>query len=91
LPCCGKTVCYVFVQNIKEQLKDQKFRCIACNKEETMPNNEFLVNNVVKNLVNNVKLLAKQPKEISRGEQAEKLITLVKTLYKINTTKHKKT
>jgi len=67
LPCCGKTICFVCDQLTENQIKHNKYKCIACNKEETIPCNGFLVNNVV------VKLLAKQPKEISSGNEAEKL------------------
>ena len=39
LPCCGKTLCYTCIQSIEKQLKNNKFKCIACNKEDTIPNN----------------------------------------------------
>ena len=67
LPCCGKTICYSCVESIEKQVKNNRFKCIACKKEKKMPNNGFLVNSVA------VKLLATQPKEISRGQEAEKL------------------
>ena len=72
LPCCEKTICYKCVQKTDKQVKNNKFRCILCNKEELLPNNGFMVNQLA------VKFLAKKPKEISRGKEAERL---KKTLY----------
>ena len=67
LPCCGKTLCYTCIQSIEKQLKNNKFKCIACNKEDTIPNNGFQINNAI------VKFISKKPKEISRGIEVDKL------------------
>jgi hypothetical protein len=67
LPCCGKTVCNECVKLTESQLKRNKFKCIACSKDYIMPVNGLQVNQLV------VKLLAKEPKEISRGQEADKL------------------
>ena len=74
LPCCGKTICYKCVKLNEQESKENKFKCIACNEYETMPNNGFQINSIV------VKLIAKQPKEISRGHEAEKLKQNVRDL-----------
>jgi hypothetical protein len=37
LPCCDKTICSTCVKLIQKQLKDNKFKCIACNKVDIMP------------------------------------------------------
>ena len=67
LPCCGKTICNTCVTLIEKQVKENKFICIACKEEDTMPKNGFQINRTV------VKLIEKQPKEISRGQEADKL------------------
>jgi len=67
LPCCDKTICYNCVQTIEIQSKNNQYTCIACKKEEKMPNKGFGVNNIVS------KLITRRPKEISRGQEAEKL------------------
>jgi len=67
LPCCGKTICFKCVQQTERQIKDNKLKCIVCNKEEMIPVNGFQINRAL------VKLIAKKPKEISRGHEAEKL------------------
>ena len=67
LPCCQKTMCYKCVQLIENQAKNNKYKCISCNKEAIIPDDGFIVNNAV------VKLIAKKPTEIPRGPEAEKL------------------
>ena len=67
LPCCAKTICDTCAHQIQRQIKENKFKCSVCSKDSLMPINGFLVNNVV------VKLITKQLKEISRGQEAEKL------------------
>jgi hypothetical protein len=67
LPCCGKTICYTCVQLTKKQVKNNEFKCIVCNKDETIPKNGFQVDRTA------ARLIAKKPKEISRGQEAEKL------------------
>ena len=67
LPCCGKTICYKCVMLAERLTKDNKLKCMVCSKEETMPLNGFQINRAL------VKLIAKKPKEISRGQEAEKL------------------
>jgi len=66
LPCCHKTICFKCVHLTEQKIKNNKYNCIACNKEETMPDG-FIVNQLA------VKLIAKKPKEISRGNEVEKL------------------
>jgi len=67
LPCCGKTICNTCLQLTEEQVNNNKFKCIACNKDETKPYNGFQVNQLA------VNFLRKRPKEISRGLEADKL------------------
>jgi len=67
LHCCGKTICNTCVELIEKQIKNNKYKCIACSEIDTMPKNGFQVNRAV------AKLIEKQPKEISRGPEAEKL------------------
>ena len=66
LPCCNKTICNTCVHLIEKQTKDNIYKCIACNKYEAMPSKRFQVNTLA------VKLLEKQPKEVSRGPEADK-------------------
>ena len=67
LLCCQKTMCYKCVQLIENQAKNNKYKCISCKKEATIPDDGYMVNNVV------AKLIAKKPTEIPRGPEAEKL------------------
>jgi hypothetical protein len=67
LSCCGKTACNTCVMQIENQLKNNKYKCIACSELDTMPKNGFNVNHAV------AKLIEKQPKEIPRGLEAENL------------------
>ena len=67
LPCCEKTICYKCIQTIQNSVKDSKFKCISCGEEDSMPKKGFLVNKVIS------KLIEKQPKEVHRGDEAEKL------------------
>ena len=67
LLCCQKTMCYKCVQLIENQAKNNKYKCISCNKEATIPDDGFMLNKTL------VKLIAKKPTEIPRGSEAEKL------------------
>ena len=67
LPCCDKIICYKCVQSIEDQSKNNTYKCIACNKYEIMPSKGFQVNPLV------LKLMEKQPKEVSRGSEANKM------------------
>ena len=68
LPCCGKTICHKCVQSIEKEIKDNRFKCGLCTKSVAMPDNGLLVNEVANQLI------AKQPKEVYRGEETQKLI-----------------
>jgi hypothetical protein len=78
LPCCEKTICYKCVQITQSKVKDNIFKCIACNQDEKIPSNGFIVNRAV------VRLIAKQPKEISRGQEAEKLKQNIREVENLN-------
>jgi hypothetical protein len=78
LPCCEKTICYKCVQLTQSKVKDNNFKCIACNQDEKIPSNGFIVNRAV------VRLIAKQPKEISRGQEAEKLKENIREVENLN-------
>ena len=67
LPCWGGTICYECVEKIEKQARNNKFKCIACKLEETIPVNGFIVNNVA------VKLITREANEILRGPEAENL------------------
>jgi len=67
LHCCGKTICNTCIRQIENQVQNNNYKCIACNDIDTIPKNGFQVNLAV------AKLISKQPKEISRGPEAEKL------------------
>ena len=67
LLCCQKTICFKCVQLIERQAKNNKYKCISCNKESTIPEDGFIVNNAL------AKLISKKPTEIPRGPEAEKL------------------
>ena len=67
LPCCGKTICHNCVQSIQKALKFNKFKCILCQKESSMPDGGFLVNELAEQLI------SKQTKELYRGAEAESL------------------
>lgn len=71
LPCCNKTICYICVNSIEREAKHAKYKCIVCQIECEMPKKGFPVNELVD------KLIAKQPKEVSRGEEAERLKQLL--------------
>jgi hypothetical protein len=43
LPCCDKTICNTCVQLIEKQSKN-KFKCIVCKENETIPKNGFKIN-----------------------------------------------
>ena len=67
LPCCGKTICCKCVQLIEKKSKNNKFKCIVCNEEKTLPKIGFQVDRTA------ARLIELQPKEILRGPEAEKL------------------
>ena len=74
LPCCEKTICGKCVEIVQKNIKNNKFKCISCNEEDTMPRKGFLVNKQI------AKLIEKQPKDIHRGDEAEKLKSNIKSL-----------
>ena len=65
LPCCGKTMCSTCIQHIENKIQDEIFKCISCNKVDTLPNNGFQINFPI------ARLIEKQSKEISTGIQAK--------------------
>ena len=77
LPCCQKTVCYNCVQLTHKQLRRRKnkFKCVVCGKDETMPKNEFKVNKEIVELF--LKNAHENPLDVSsfrlRGPEASKL------------------
>ena len=66
-PCCGTTICNTCIQLTLKQAKDKNYKCIVCNEVDTVPKSGFKVNRTT------AKLLEKQPKEISRGAEVDKL------------------
>jgi type I site-specific restriction endonuclease len=51
----------------KQSKMKNNYTCIACNKQEPMPNKGFAINNQI------AKLITRKPKEIPKGPEAEKL------------------
>ncbi len=69
LPCCGKTICHVCVQITEDQLNNNNNKCMAaCGIILLRNTNGFPINYAL------VELIAKQPKEISRGPEADRLL-----------------
>ena len=67
LPCCTKTVCNTCIQLIEKQVKENKYKCICCNEVEMMPKKGLQID------LTAARLIEKQPKEIPRGPEADKL------------------
>ena len=74
LPCCDKTICSSCVELIQKNVKNNKFKCISCDEEDFMPKKGFSVNKAIS------KLIEKQPKEVFRGDEAQKLKSNIKSL-----------
>ena len=41
VPCCNKPLCHQCIHLIEKTVKDTKYRCVLCEKEEQMPNVGF--------------------------------------------------
>ena len=67
LLCCAIKICSTCIQQIEKQVKDNKYKFIVCNEVITMPRNGFQLDRTA------ARLIGKQPKEISRGLEANKL------------------
>jgi len=64
---CHETICSACVNKIEKEAINQKFKCILCLEEHTIPNNGFPINKKI------YALITTEPMEISRGNEYEKL------------------
>ncbi len=62
LPCCFKTLCVKCVHLTESSVKYNQFKCLVCKREDEMPRDGFLVNNLA------VKLILLEPIEVYRGD-----------------------
>ena len=74
LPCCSKTICYKCVLAVKTEMKNKTYKCMICLEAGYIPAKGFPVNEVL------VKLIEKQPHEIYRGAEVEKLKNILNIL-----------
>lgn len=77
MPCCGKTICRLCVQKIERETSFslfQDYKCGMCQDENFISDQGFWVNEAVAALIKD------QPKEIYRGEEAEKLKKMITAL-----------
>jgi len=74
LPCCGKTVCHECIQKITKRVNENKFNCDLCLKASYLPENGFIVNEIISELINI------QPVDINRGNKVDRLVLNLKNI-----------
>ena len=56
LPCCGKTICSTCIEQLEKHVQNSQFKCIVCNKQETIPHKGFHVNELALKMLANSSL-----------------------------------